>query len=159
MKALLALLFLSAWGIHAAETTVIYDEAVSKLESAVPEKEDLWLTTADLTRASRFVLKPKGACLDELCVPITKGRERAFLRRASGTDYFNLAELARVLRQPIARDEPNQVWLFGPRPQARMKVLESLEAPDFTLPDWERTPRSLRDFRGKKVLLITWASW
>ncbi len=159
MKTAFVLLLLSAWAIRAAETTIIYDGVVSKIEGALPEQDDLWLTTSDLTRASRFVLKPEGACLDELCVPIPKGRERAFLRRSRGADYFNLAELARVLRQPIARAETSQIWLFGPRPEAQMKVLETLEAPDFTLPDWKGAPRSLRDFRGKKVLLITWASW
>jgi peroxiredoxin len=35
----------------------------------------------------------------------------------------------------------------------------SLEAPDFTLPDVSGTPHSLSDYRGKKVLLATWASW
>ncbi|MBI3853814.1 MAG: redoxin domain-containing protein [Verrucomicrobia bacterium] len=32
-------------------------------------------------------------------------------------------------------------------------------APDFTLPDLKGKAHSLSDFRGKKVLLITWASW
>ncbi len=72
MKALLLLLFLCAWALHAAETTIIYDGTVSKLDAALPEQDNLWLTSADLTRASRFVLKPEGACLDELCVPIPK---------------------------------------------------------------------------------------
>jgi peroxiredoxin len=34
-----------------------------------------------------------------------------------------------------------------------------LMAPDFTLPDLSGTPRRLSDLRGKKVLLVTWASW
>jgi len=32
-------------------------------------------------------------------------------------------------------------------------------APDFTLSDLSGTPRSLSDLRGKKVLLVTWATW
>ena len=35
----------------------------------------------------------------------------------------------------------------------------SLEAPNFTLPDMNGRAHSLADYRGKKVLLITWASW
>jgi peroxiredoxin len=38
-------------------------------------------------------------------------------------------------------------------------VLSALQAPDFTLPDMDGKMHSLSDFRGKKVLLITWASW
>lgn len=32
-------------------------------------------------------------------------------------------------------------------------------APDFTLPDLEGRPVSLRDFRGHKVAFYAWASW
>jgi peroxiredoxin len=34
-----------------------------------------------------------------------------------------------------------------------------LEAPDFTLPDIDGQLHSLSDFLGKKVFLVTWASW
>jgi peroxiredoxin len=37
--------------------------------------------------------------------------------------------------------------------------LQSLEAPDFTLPDLDGKTYSLSQFRGKKVLLLSWASW
>jgi peroxiredoxin len=39
------------------------------------------------------------------------------------------------------------------------QVLSSLAAPDFTLPDIDGNSHSLSDFRGKKILLLTWASW
>ena len=32
-------------------------------------------------------------------------------------------------------------------------------APEFALPDLMDTPRSLRDFRGKKTFLYVWGSW
>jgi peroxiredoxin len=32
-------------------------------------------------------------------------------------------------------------------------------APDFTLPDLEGRLHSLRDYRGRKVFLCSWASW
>jgi peroxiredoxin len=41
----------------------------------------------------------------------------------------------------------------------RTAALASLEAPDFTLPDPAGRPHRLSDYRGKKVLLVTWASW
>ena len=37
--------------------------------------------------------------------------------------------------------------------------LSSLQAPDFTLPDLQGKPHRLSDFHGKKILLVTWASW
>lgn len=143
----------------ASELTVIYDGTISTVREALSGQEDLWLTLPTLTRVSGFVVKPQGACLDELCIPIPKARKSAFLRQARGQRWFNLSELARVLHQPVVYDRPNNTWLFGARPDVRRKYLTTLDAPNFTLPDWRGRTRSLADFRGKKVLLITWASW
>jgi hypothetical protein len=35
----------------------------------------------------------------------------------------------------------------------------SVEAPDFTLPDLDGRMHSLSDYRGRKVVLLTWASF
>jgi hypothetical protein len=158
MRAIALALFAAA-ALSASETTVIYDGLTSSLSGAVSEPENLWVTLPDLTRATRFVLKPQGACLDEFCVPIPKSRAAAFLRSQDHQKLFNLAELARTLKQPAIHDDTNAIWLFGSRPGSLMEVANTLEAPDFTLPDWKGISRSLHEFRGKRLLLITWASW
>ena len=38
-------------------------------------------------------------------------------------------------------------------------VLTSAEAPDLLLPDWKGVEFALRSLRGRKVLLVAWASW
>ena len=155
---ILAMLF--ALPVFAAPAiTVIYDAKTTTVQDAVPDPDNLWLTTSDLTKTSGFVLKPQGACLNELCVPIPKAREASFLRNVNRVKYFNLSELARTLHQPSVHDAASQTWLFGARPEAQMRYVNTLEAPNFTLADWKGSQRSLSDFRGKKVLLITWASW
>ena len=73
--------------------------------------------------------------------------------------WFNVSEFARLIHQPGAYDEAQSVWYFGLRPDERDGFISSLEAPDFTLPDSGLRMRSLSEFRGKKVLLVTWASW
>lgn len=143
----------------AAETTVVYDGAASKVTDQLAGEKDLWLTLPDLTRVSGFERKPQGACLGELCVPIPKSRQQAYERDQARKKWFNLSELARTLGQPEVADSEHSVRLFGPRPERLMKVQETFQAPDFTLPDWKGKQRSLSEFRGKKVLLITWASW
>lgn len=158
MRVIAVLLFAAA-ALSASGTTVIYDGLTSTLSDAVNEPENLWVTLPDLTRATRFVLKPQGACLDEFCVPIPKSRQAAFLRNEHNQKLFNLAELARTLKQPAIHDDANQIWLFGSRAESLLSVANTLEAPDFTLPDWKGVSRSLHDFRGRRVLLITWASW
>jgi peroxiredoxin len=41
----------------------------------------------------------------------------------------------------------------------RAAALRSLQAPDFTLPDLSGRMHRLSEHRGKKVLLVSWASW
>jgi hypothetical protein len=145
--------------VCAADITVVYDGTASKVTNLLPNERDLWLTHPDLTRVSGFEIKPQGACLGELCVPIPRARKQAFERDRARAKWFNLSELARIMGQPEVQDPELNVRVFGPRPEMAMKLQSTLEAPDFTLPDWKGRPRSLAEFRGKKVLLITWASW
>jgi len=153
--------------VLAAETVrrvVIYDNQAT--EVAAPSKTFanadpgvLWVTLEDLKRATQFVLKPQGVCRDELCFPIPKARRSAFLSEEGSITWFNLSEFARLLRQPVAFDAEQSVWYFGPRADEQNSYVESLIAPDFTLPDMNGKQYSLSGYRGKKVLLLTWASW
>ena len=146
----------------ATHRTVIYDDVAHEVTApptSFAATDDLWVTLADLKKATRFVLKPQGVCRDELCFPLPKARRTAFLTKRGQTEWFNLSEFARLLHQPVAHDAENAVWYFGPRAEAQNNFIASLNAPDFTLPDAQGKPRSLHEFRGKKVLLVTWASW
>ncbi len=140
---------------------VIYDGAVTELRTPSPftQSQDLWVTLADLTRATGFVVKPQGVCREELCFPLPKNGKGDFLVRRGKVTWFNLSAFARLVNQPVARDEKLAAWCFGPRPEAQNAYLQTLKAPNFTLPDPSGKLHSLSDFRGKRVLLITWASW
>lgn len=143
-----------------AETpaTIIYDDNVTAIAQADQRSGQLWITAADLKRATRFELKPQGVCKNDLCFPIPKSREAEFIRKSAGRTWFNLLAFAQLVRQSVAHDAALSTWYFGLRADQR-EGLASLEAPDFTLPDMAGKLHSLSDFRGKKVLLITWASW
>ena len=138
--------------------TIIYDDHATEISSANVDRGQLWITTVDLKRATGFALKPQGICRDELCFPLPKFRKQEFVRQSSGKTWFGLMAFARFVGQPVAHDEALATWYFGLRSDQR-QGLSSLEAPDFTLPDMNGKIHSLSDFRGKKVLLITWASW
>src|SRR2546422_4228289 len=60
---------------------VIYDGKATELATASPfaESKDLWVTLAELTRATGFAVKPQGVCREELCFPIPKQRKSDFL--------------------------------------------------------------------------------
>jgi hypothetical protein len=151
---LLAALPAIAKDIHA---TLVYDDVATPV-SAQEENDQLWITTADLTRATRFEVKPQGVCREELCFPLPKARQADFLHKQSGKEWFNLTAFAGLGHQPVARDAATSTWYFGLRSDQR-QTLASLRAPDFTLPDINGKMHSLSDFRGKKILLVTWASW
>lgn len=138
--------------------TIIYDDHATEIRSANDDAGQLWITTVDLKRATGFELKPQGVCRNELCFPLPKSRQQEFVRKSTGKTWFNLVAFARLVHQPVAHDETLATWYFGLRSDQR-PGLSSLEAPDFTLPDMNGKIHSLSDFRGKKVLLLTWASW
>lgn len=142
-----------------ARRVVIYDGVATEISASPGVSKDLWVTMPDLKRATRFVVKPQGVCRDQLCFPLPKARQAEFVSKRGARTWFNLSEFARLLKQPVTMDETHNVWFIGPRPDEQNAFLESLDAPNFTLPDMQGKPHALTDFRGKKVLLLTWASW
>ena len=153
------LLCFGAAPARAELVTILFGDRSQVLEKAAVEAGQLWVTTADLTRVTGFVLKPEGACLDSLCVPVSRKEEDGFTRRRDGQDQINLTKFAATLKQAVAVEAGERVWSFGPIPAVRQSRLEGLAAPDFTLTDRKGKPVRLADFRGKKVLILTWASW
>jgi AhpC/TSA family protein len=137
--------------------TVIYDDKPTSAAGAQPRGDDLWMPLGELRAATGWELKPEGLCRDERCVPIPPAQRDQFLR--PGGDMVNLAALARRLGQSIVHDDAHAVWFFGESADARRGALASLKAPDFTLPDLEGKMHSLSDYQGRKVLLLSWASW
>jgi len=140
--------------------TVIFDGHATELTAASPfqDSPDLWVTLADLTRATGYEVKPQGVCRKELCVPLPKNKSDYITKHGSNT-WFNLSGFARLTHQAAAHDAMRGAWYFGPRADIQNSYLSSLSAPNFTLPDMNGMMHSLSDFRGKKVLLVTWASW
>jgi hypothetical protein len=136
--------------------TVIYREIPYEAPSASAEGENLWLSLEDLRASTGWELKPQGLCRGERCVPIPSGRETEFL---DDKERFNLAAFAHYLGQPIVHDGRHQVWMFGDAATSRQEALLSLDAPDFSLPDLDGKMHSLSQYRGRKVLLLSWASW
>jgi len=149
----------TSYAAEQGRKVVIYDGVPTEVTASSETSSDFWVTLNDLTRATRFVVKPQGICRDELCFPIPKGKKDQFISKKGSTTWFNLSEFARLVKQPVALDDKNGIWYFGKREDERGTYLASLEAPNFTLPDMAGRSHSLSDYRGKKVLLITWASW
>ncbi len=134
---------------------LIYGERVTPGVAAEIRGAALWLRGEDLERATGWAFKPEGFCKDEVCIPVPPARAAEF---ASGGRY-NLAALAGLLGQPIVADEEHRAWCIGAAAAERARKLKSLDAPDFSLPDLAGRMHSLAEYRGRKVLLVSWASW
>ena len=115
----------------------------------------LWLSKGDMLAVTGFELKPEGFCRDHLCYPVPPGREAEFVR---GTDV-NVAAFWKHRGGAVAASNSGDVWVLGDAEDEQRARFDSLEAPDFTLPDLSGELHSLSDYRGRKVLLATWASW
>jgi len=129
--------------------TVLYGDGSVKLDKIRPDAKDLWVRSADLPRINQFELKPQGACRADMCIPVPKALK-------SG-EWFNLTGFSRKLGQSYVAD--SGVWSFAEIPVVRGSFYNSRIAPDFAVPDRKGKIVHLSDFRGRKVLIVTWASW
>jgi peroxiredoxin len=139
------------------ETLIYKNRPSSSVTGAIGEKGDLWLPIERLEETTGLVVKPEGICFDDQCIPLPAHRAHDFFR--DDATKFNLTAFARLLDQPVLHDSEHSVWLVGEAGGVRRDTLTSLEAPDFTLPDQHGNLHSLSDYRGKKVFLVSWASW
>jgi hypothetical protein len=92
-------------------------------------------------------------CNDAMCIRIG---DEATLLHDGGVD---LEAFARALDRPLAVDADERAACLGGSARERGEALASQLAPDFQLPDLAGRTHTLSGQRGKKVLLVTWASW
>ena len=145
--------------VTAQAATVIAGGESFALEQTLPDVRHLWVTPEDFTRINGFVLKPEGACFEDICIPLRQNEDSELFVKRDGVSWLNATAFADKVQQAYAKDGESGVWSFGQVPVTRKTFLESAIAPDFALKDREGNVVRLSDFRGKKVLLITWASW
>ncbi len=135
--------------------TVLYDDKAVILRAIGRDpkqvKEALWVKKRDLPAINGFEVKPQGACRADICIPIPKEMLRG--------EYFSLTSFAKKIGQPVVADTDARVWSFGEIQALRGSFLEGRMAPDVTVPDRAGRPVHLSRLHGKKVLVVTWASW
>ena len=136
---------------------VLANDETTEVARRTDRGDGLWIRTDQMAAATGWELKPEGACLGELCVPLLDDEKAEWVGEHDGVEWMRVDALADKVGQKHVRD--GDVWSIGTVPQVRQSTLESGFAPDFEVTDRDGHTMRLSDFRGKKVLLVTWASW
>jgi peroxiredoxin len=119
----------------------------------VHERDRLLIGVDDLERVAGWELKPQGLCRDDVCVPVRD-------RDALGPEgWIDLTALGTAVGQPIAVEPAAALAVIGRPAAERAVALASLEAPDVRLPTLDGSQVSVRDYHGRKRLVVAFASW
>jgi hypothetical protein len=130
---------------------VLHEQSETECASARADGEQLWIDAGEFRTATGWSLKPEGFCRGDTCVPVPSGRAHELV--AGGA--VNAAAFWGRMGYPVVHDAARRVWVLGTGAADRSTSLQSLEAPDFNLPDLCGRTRTLSEHRGKKVLLAT----
>jgi hypothetical protein len=108
---------------------------------------------ASLTAALGWEVHDGLLCNEAMCIPVA---DAAALVPDGGID---LHAFAQALDRPLAVDLEERAACLGGSARERGDALASQQAPDFALPDLGGRAHRLSEHRGKKILLVVWASW
>ena len=106
------------------------------------------LSADEILELTGWELKPEGACRGRECVPLP------------GLDIdgdIDIVGFATAMGLAVAEEPEHGAWALGRR--ASGSVLESAACPLIVLDGFGGDAFDLASLRGRKVLLIAWASW
>jgi len=127
--------------------------SLAEEDTTVAGPDRILISKRALNESLGWELKPEGLCQGDVCVPV---RDPEALGGEEGVDLESFAEL---LGRPVVIDRNERVAALGTAASSRIDSMATLEAPDFALPDLAGEMHTLSEHRGKKVLLIAYASW
>jgi hypothetical protein len=109
----------------------------------------LTASPADFAAATGWDPKPQGLCRGDVCVPAPGAL------RADGALDVSIA--AERLRMPVVDDAEHGLWALGPASGGR--ALPTAIAADPVLNDRAGQSFKLSSLRGRRVIMVAWASW
>jgi hypothetical protein len=130
--------------------TLIDAASIAKIDVSIDADSPL-VSNSTLQSAIGWSVKPEGFCREEICIPAGAAITRDGL--------VDLAAFARLMGRPLVVDVAERALSLGAAAAERSDALQSLEASDFTLPDLDGKLHSLSQYRGRKILLASYASW
>jgi hypothetical protein len=123
----------------------------SKVIDAITTATEVMVSSKTFADETGWTLKPEGFCFEDICIPARDAVD------ADGN--VDLSAFAKLTDRPFIIDVDNSAASMGATFSSRGENLNSLQAPEFSLPDLTGEMHALSDYRGKKVLLAAYASW
>ncbi len=109
--------------------------------------DSLSIPVGEFEKGTGWAIKPEGACLGEICVPLAD---------AVTHGNVDVEIVATRLGMPLVHH--SGVWALGPASLSG-HTLPSAVAPELQLPDVNGNMFSLSSLRGQKVLIVSWAPY
>jgi hypothetical protein len=109
--------------------------------------DELTVDVATFEARTGWSSKPEGLCKGDVCIPASDA--------VLDDGRLDVRALADRLGMPLVQGPGT--WALGP--ESLGHSLTTADAPDLTLPDADGNPFDLASLRGRKVLLVAWASW
>ena len=132
--------------------TILIDGKRHDVEATL-SGEQLWLDSDSVASLVGWDVKDGTLCRRDQCISLA-----AHPGVANGAQV-DLVALAGLLNMPHAVALAHRVLSLTESPEQKSALLTGDVAPDFALPDLAGREHLLSDYRGRKVLLVTWASW
>jgi hypothetical protein len=132
--------------------TVISEHGGARIDATVDGARVL-VDPPAVESALGWHLEPQGLCRGDVCVPVRD-------RLPAGADgRVDLVAAAQILERAVVLDAAAGVLVVGVRASERRRALGAHELPPFSLPDLDGTMHTTSEWRGKKKLLVAFASW
>jgi peroxiredoxin len=134
----------------------ILTETAHEVEGTLQDGR-IWIAPDVLPEVLGWTVRPEGLCRGDVCVPV----DAAAGDPVVVDGQLNLVLVAtRLGRRCVVEsgDADHPVVAIALSPESRQEALD-LHAPTFMLPDLAGTQHGLSEWRGRKKLLVTFASW
>jgi hypothetical protein len=131
---------------------LLHDDSEFSIDGFTESKE-LYVDLEQFEEATGWHLDDRGLCKDERCIPV--GNADSITK----DNAIRLRQFSELVGCAYASNLDPSVAAIGPEYDQYTSMIESTDAPDFSLPNLEGDQISLSNFEGNKIFLLVWASW
>jgi hypothetical protein len=130
----------------------IVTEAAATVDVTV-DGDRLLIDTGALHDAIGWEWKPEGLCREAVCVPV-RDHDRVLV-----DGRLDVGAVAAALGRPAVVDARAGIAAIALAAETRADALRTRHAPDFRLRDLDGVEHDFSEWRGRKRLLVAFASW